>query len=213
MKKIIVLTFLATNITIVSAIAENSSDTSSLNSSDISNQASVQNFGFARYEKKNISKVQVYGPAVFEGTTVTETAQISGPMNAEDARFKNLVVNGPCNLKGSFINEAVLNGPVKVQKVTVTGKIEINGPLKARDSHFKGPISIAARKITFEGSDATNLELRTSRNAEDKKGQIVILKNSIISGNITFEEGNGKVFLTRGSKVKGQVKGGQLIEK
>jgi len=213
MKKIIALTFLAANVMSFAATAGDSSDTSSPNDNDLSNQGSVQIFGPARYGKQNLSKVQVYGPAVFEGTTVAETAQIFGPMNAEDAKFKTLVVNGPCNLKSSSIHEAALNGPVKVRKVTVTGKIEINGPLMARDSHFKGPISIAARKITFEGSDAISLELRASHNSDDKKGQIVILKNSIISGNIMFEQGNGKVYLMRGAKVKGQVKGGQIIEK
>lgn len=199
MKKFIIITFLTADVLSLAALPQV--------------DAATQSYGPAYYEKQDLADVEAYGPTSFDGTTVTGKVKIYGPLNAKNVNFKILEVNGPCKVKDSHIHEAAINGPVNVEKVTFEGKVQINGPLTARDSNFKGPLSVAARKVMLEKSHAKSIEIQANNNADDKKGQVVILKESVVEGDIKFVKGNGKVIALRGSKVKGKVEGGQLIEK
>lgn len=199
MKKFMIITFLTADVLSLAALSQV--------------HAATQSYGSARYEKQNLTDVEVYGSASFDGSTVTGKATIYGSLNARDAKFKALEVNGSCKAKDSHIHDAEVNGSANFEKVTADGKIEINGSLTAKNSTFKGPLSIAARKATLEKSTAKSIEMGVSDNLDEKKGEILVLKDSIIEGNVKFLGGHGKVIALRGSKVKGKVEGGQLIEK
>lgn len=135
------------------------------------------------------------GMVNLNGTIVTGSAIINGLLNAEDASFHSLDVNGSANLI----------------QCTINGITEIKGSLSASSTKFQRELEVYSSSVRFINSKASgDLHIHHT----DSKKQIVYLDNfSEVSGNIIFDDGEGEVVLRGQSKIGGKVIGGQMASK
>lgn len=170
-------------------------------------------YGPVTLSNKEFDHLNAKGPTTLEGVTVTGPLEVFGPLTIKDSKIKNLTVMGPLTAKKLTMVSGEINGPVKLDRSQVEGKITINGPLTAEECKFKDTIDIATTKMTLEHSTATHIHVRKNDSWLDKPQKIYLTSKTIVNGDITFEAGNGLVYLKKGSTLKGEVKGGKKIEK
>lgn len=178
----------------------------------MSKGSSLKSYGPTSFEEKTIEgSVTVYGPASFKGVTVNASTQVMGPMVAEKSFFQTIHVDGPLSLKMCEIKNGLVNGPVEMSSCKVGETIEINGPLFASATEFNGDISIATNELTLQGQTKTkNIFIRTIQ--EDKEQKVYLKDWALVGGDIAFESGKGKVFISEGAKITGQISGGILVK-
>lgn len=158
---------------------------------------------------KNIEAdtLTVKGPSNFENLTVNESSQFFGPVHGENGRLGNLTTKGPISGKNLIVNKLDVRGNVSVTRMEVKQNAEIRGALVAVDSKFRD-LTIYADEIILEDVKMGNLLVKS----EGTKVQNLILKGkTVISGNVTFEGGNG-VIVKEGTSaiIKGNLQGGKL---
>lgn len=133
------------------------------------------------------------GMVSINGTTITGGTQVNGLLNAEDANFSSLDVNGSAKLVQCTINEAAT----------------IKGSLSASSTKFGNTVDIYSSETRFINSKVSN-DLHIGHT--DAKKQVVYLDNfSEVLGNIIFDDGNGEVIIRGKSKIGGKVIGGHTI--
>lgn len=170
-------------------------------------------FGPTYLENKKLDSISIAGPASLEGVTVRDTTSVMGPAKMRDSNLNTLSISGPLNARKVTLKTLTANGPVRFERVTVDGKVTINGSLNAEESNFKDSISIAADKIIFDHSMAENIQVRKNSSWLEKPQRVILTNKTIVKGDITFEAGNGIVVLSKGAALKGEVKGGKIVER
>src|SRR5688500_12975623 len=89
--------------------------------------------------------------------------------------------------------------------------LTITVPLFADESHFKGPISIITDKMTLDQSTAKDIQIHKNSNWLEKSQRVTLTNRTVVKGNITFEAGNGIVYIKKGAILDGEVKGGKKV--
>lgn len=145
--------------------------------------------------KGTVGNLSGNGMVTVNGTTVEGATEINGMLNADDANFASLNVNGSVMLIQCVVNQSA----------------EIKGTLKASSSKFEKSLDIFSSSIRLINSKINeNLHIHHT----DNKTQEVFLENSSeVSGDIVFDDGHGKVYVKGGSKIGGNVIGGEVINK
>lgn len=135
------------------------------------------------------------GMVTVNGTTVSGTTLVNGLLNADDASFFSLEVNGSARLAQCTINDVV----------------SIKGSLIASSTKFEKTLEIYSSEIRFINSKvSSNLHFGHT----DSGKQVVYLDNfSEVAGDIIFDDGQGKVILRGQSKVGGKIIGGYIVPK
>ncbi len=129
------------------------------------------------------------------GTTVLGATIVNGLLNAEDANFLSLEVNGS----------------VKLIQCTINDASSIKGSLTASSTKFEKTLEVYSNETRFINSKVSN-DLHLGHT--DSKKQVVYLDNfSEVSGDIIFDDGEGEVILRGQSKIGGKVIGGQTTLK
>lgn len=135
------------------------------------------------------------GMVTVNGTTVSGETLVNGVLNADDANFFSLEVNGSAKLTQCTINDVA----------------SIKGSLTASSTKFEKKLEIYSSETRFINSKVNN-ELHLGHTDSGK--QVVYLDNfSEVSGDIIFDDGNGEVIVRGQSKIGGKVIGGQVISK
>lgn len=120
---------------------------------------------------------------------VDQDVTISGAIEADDIQIKgNLIVNGSSILQNASIGK----------------KTVINGFLEASNSTF-ADVQASTREIVFKNSTVNSIMICKPSPSEQHKVQTVVLNNTIILGNITFEKAGGKVIADNGTVIKGLI--------
>lgn len=133
------------------------------------------------------------GMVTVNGTTISGITQVNGLLNAEDANFFSLEVNGSVKLTQCTINDAA----------------NIKGSLTASSTKFEKTLEVYSSETRFINSKVSN-DLHLGHT--DSKKQVVYLDNfSEVSGDIIFDDGEGEVILRGQSKIGGKVIGGHTI--
>lgn len=144
------------------------------------------------YDEK-LNEIVVNGSTDFEGTTV-QKATINGSLDARKATIGTLVVNGSAYLEESVVeHDATINGVLETSKTTLQ------------------KLFIASREVILSETTATDIVMRKDPVAKVQK--IKLRKGAQITGSITFESGNGEVWLSDDSSILGNVKGGKTLRK
>lgn len=148
------------------------------------------------------TSLSVEGPLTFQKLEISGKASVNGPVKGDEGKFDQLVIRGPFeakNIKGRTLDTW---GPVSLTDANITGNVKITGPLKAKRSQFKD-IAVAGSS-SLEDVSVDNITF-------NKDKTLTLSGKTIVSGNITFESGNGEV-IVKGDNViiKGQIKGGEL---
>jgi len=142
-----------------------------------------------------VDNLQGSGTVVVNGTTVSGSTVVNGLLNADDANFNSLEVNGSVKLTQCTVNDIAI----------------IKGSLAASSTKFQKSMKVYSDKTRFINSKV-NGDLRLYHT--DSKNQIVYLDNySEVTGDIIFDDGAGEVILRGKSKIGGKVVGGQVISK
>lgn len=135
------------------------------------------------------------GMVSVNGTTIEGPTHINGMLTADDASFASLNVNGS----------------VSLMQCSVNTEADIKGSLKASSSKFESSLDIYSGSTRFINSKVNN-NLHV-HHTDTKNQEVYLDNNSEVGGDIVFDDGHGKVYLRGGSKVVGNVIGGELINK
>lgn len=145
--------------------------------------------------KGTVDSLSGNGMVTVNGTTVEGATKINGMLNADDANFARLNVNGSVVLIQCVVNHGA----------------EIKGSLKATSSKFEKSLDIfssSTRLISSKVNENLNIHHTDNRTQE-----VFLENNSEVKGDIVFDDGHGKVYVRDGSKIGGNVIGGEIINK
>lgn len=157
-------------------------------------ESTIVNSG--NYGSETLESIQGIGLVRLNGTSITNSVQVTGSLIAQNAHIGTLAVSGEANLTGAVIK----NGG------------SVMGSLQATRSTFEQPITLLMQKAVFTASRLEGITVQ--RDSAFKGKQVIELKQgSVINGPIHFESGKGEVVVYPGCKVLGQVTGGQIVKK
>ncbi len=146
------------------------------------------------------------GPVVCAGSS-SERVSVNGPLTVSSTKIESVSVNGPLKVTGSSIGSGSVAGSVDA-KNTRLGKFTVSGNIDMQNSSIED--------ITLSGSahfyHVKVDNIIASGSSHCSNGSRIYLSNSsVVSGNITFTNGNeGKVFVSKDSKILGKVSGGTI---
>lgn len=133
------------------------------------------------------------GMVSVNGTTITGPTNINGLLTGDDASFTSLQVNGS----------------VSLFQCTINLDADIKGSLKASSTKFENSLNIFSNSTRLINTRINeNLHVH---HTESLTQEVYLDNNSEVGGDIIFDDGQGKVILRGGSKIKGTVKGGEVI--
>ncbi|MCC5792136.1 MAG: hypothetical protein JJT82_05945 [Legionellaceae bacterium] len=145
--------------------------------------------------KGTVGSLSGNGMVTVNGTTVEGATDVNGMLNADDAHFASLNVNGSVILIQCIVNQGA----------------EIKGSLKATSSKFEKSLDIFSSSIRLINSKINeNLQVH---HTDNKSQEVFLENNSEVSGDIVFDDGHGKVYIRGSSKIGGNVIGGEIITK
>lgn len=154
------------------------------------------------------SEESAFGCAGFVHTQTAKSSEgedvsVNGALSLHDRALRNLTVNGVATLNNVSLHRLTVNGPIEASQVTVTGDTIVNGPLQATGSRFDA-ITASTTSLRLEHSFARSITIRPSA---FRQQQIVTLDDTIVEGQVIFEQGDGRVQLKGNATVKGGVVG------
>ncbi len=163
--------------------------------------------GNQSFKNSQFKSLTAYGTLNFDNIIIDETLKVDGAANGKILACKAFHVNGALNVQNLKSSEAIVKGAFNGEDVVITGKTIIEGELNAKNSSFQD-IEIKSTKSSLDDSTAHNILVNPTKN----KPQKIILKgNTVISGDIVFEAGDGEVHVGDKVKIKGHVKGAKVI--
>ena len=143
--------------------------------------------------KGHVTDLSGNGMVTVNGTTITDATSINGLLKANDASFGSLQINGTATLTQCIINDLA----------------DFKGTVTAISSHFKQALEIYSSLSRFSN---TKIEDSIHVHHTDNPKQVIHLeKNSVVSGDIIFDDGHGEVIVRGKSSISGKVIGGEII--
>lgn len=151
--------------------------------------------GAANLSNQSCKNLRVNGAASLEKITVSEEARVNGAADLIDCECGTLRVNGAANF----------------DKVQVRGVTRVNGAGNFERSQLHD-LELSGKKFHFEDCKVQgDIFIQESSFFFTSKNQSIRLKDTIIEGDITFESGNGKVYLKGSSQVNGKIIGAEVL--
>lgn len=150
--------------------------------------------GSANLEHDSYISLIVHGSADLEDVKISKDLDVNGSLKAEDCTFKEVVVHGA----GSF------------EECKISGLIRVLGSADFDDCKLK-KVEITSSSTEFEECKVSEILMKKNSSILNSS-QKVTLKDTVVSGDVTFEQGNGIVVLKDGAKVKGKVVGGKIVK-
>lgn len=170
-------------------------------------------YGSTYLKEESISSLTIHGPAVMERTTILETIEVNGTLNASKSQVNRLIVNG--NLSGFELNlkNGKINGTAKLSNSIILETLMVYGLLNANDCDFKSSVVVDSSETFFIKSNIQDITiLNNSSNSVDQK--VYLKDHSKVGGKITFKSGVGEVIVSGYSTVTpSQVVGGKIINR
>ncbi len=145
--------------------------------------------------KGSVNELSGNGMVTVDGTTIADTTMVNGLLKANNAEFGSLEVHGTATLSACIIHDVA----------------DFKGTVTASSSRFKNLLDIYSNLSRFVN---TKIENNIHVHHTDNPKQVVHLeKNSVVSGDIIFDDGHGEVVLRGQSSITGKVIGGEIIYK
>jgi cytoskeletal protein CcmA (bactofilin family) len=148
----------------------------------------------------------------------------NGPTTCDKGRVTDIEVNGPLTINGTVIEKVVVNGPVK-GKTTTISSIKINGTGNFVQSSI-GELSIygvlTSHTDNFNNINASGTLKFTNSNVKgsitmlgnmplNDMNKVYLYDNTIINGDIKFENYAGNVYKVKNAQILGKVINGKII--
>jgi len=157
----------------------------------------------------------IYGVAKLTNV-IAEQVEVQGTATLHAVEARNMNINGAVTAQNVKISENImLNGSVLLDNTQVMGSTHINGALEAKKSVLHD-IDIATEKIVLQDCQVGTITMKKNRpgynflGINTTKTQVVELDNTIVNGNIIFEEDGGVVILKNNAQIKGTVTRGVI---
>ena len=151
--------------------------------------------GSANIKGNTLKNLTVNGSATIKEVTVSEDTKINGSVKLKESDLGSLTVNGSADLKS----------------VTVKGLVVIYGSGDFKDSQFQD-LELGGTRFDFTDTKvAGNIHVEPA-GFFAKKEQLLVLNDTIVSGNIVFDSEKGIVELQGSSEITGEVVGGVITE-
>ncbi len=164
--------------------------------------------GSAKLSNHSFENLTVSGSANLKDLKIDKDLVVSGSVTAVNMTADNISVSGSASLEKIKVkNNLEVSGSISGSNVTVTGKTKVSGGMTISEGDFSD-IEISAKRLKLVNSKAHNILLLDSDSKQKLK-----LKNSIVSGDVIFESGEGEIYLDNNSKILGKVEGGNIIAK
>lgn len=166
--------------------------------------------GSARLSEIRANSLTVKGSLDFKRLNVTGDTKVLGACSGEESDFKNLAIQGTFwGAKIRIVNLQV-DGEVAIEDFTLNGEVNIKGPLKAKNGSFNNIDAVNA-PIALYNVTVNNINVK--KDNTNNRNEVKLAGNTVVSGNITFESGEGIVFIRdKTAQLKGKVIGGKIKE-
>lgn len=150
----------------------------------------------------------VYGSAAFKNI-ICKNADIYGEFYAEHVTIHGkLSVTGAAAIKHSVIKRsASIQGSLEAVDVTFNETVKVLGALTAQKVNFTKTLTLTG-SLDLENCTTTDIIIKNDKRSADK---IVLHGDTIVMGDITFESGQGKVYVYDTAQITGKVIGGVVI--
>lgn len=158
----------------------------------------------------NAKSVTVTGNLTFNNLEVTGNVKVTGPIDdSYNLKCNKLQVIGPINVQKIECNAITITGAIKLEKIEVFGDAVMTGSIEIKEGQFRD-LKLASNEMRLEKVKVDNITVKKpSKNGPQK--QVLYLKASTqVTGNVTFESGQGTVFIEGGSKVDGKINGASV---
>lgn len=189
--------------------------------------------GNSNLNQISADSLTVKGPLNFSRIKIKGDTNVEGATSGEEADFNNLAVRGSFWATKVEIQNLKVDGEAALENFKVRGKVDINGPLKAKNGDFFKDINAAHTPIALYNVTVDNINVKnsspgdvdynntsktgntsntnTNGNTNNDDNVVKLAGNTVVNGNITFESGNGIVFIRdKTVQFKGKVIGGKI---
>ncbi len=160
---------------------------------------------FLKHQKFN--DLTTNGSLEFSDLTITGKFVSHGSVIGTKLTCNHFSNSGSLQVKDFKASHGIVEGALYGEHIVVLENLKISGECDVSKSKF-GTIEINSDTATFEDSEIANIIVKFAN-----KSQKIILKGkTIVAGNIIFESGYGKIYLSSKTKIIGKVKGAELIK-
>lgn len=150
--------------------------------------------GLCEYGNETVANITCYGKAVLNGTTVTGS----------------LTVMGPLLIKGGTVNELNVKGPLTTIGSHVLGDTVVYGPIKAIDSNYQGNVTDYTDFMSVENSQFAQTVVINS-DSDNHDAKLKVGDHSTLSKGVRFAKNKGVVEADQNSQILGEISNGQVI--
>ncbi|MCH1429452.1 MAG: hypothetical protein GWP59_08975 [Chlamydiales bacterium] len=151
--------------------------------------------GYHNIQREVIEDLDFKGSIDLEGVEVKKTTKVQGAAKIEGGRFLDLIVSG------------VLD----VEDAKIQGNTEVIGELDAESTEFQQQLMFTGEELELKSSTANDIVIKVNGSKKHIQ-RLHIKEGSKVSGNITFESGNGEVVIDEESSFSGNLEGGKIVE-
>lgn len=182
-----------------------------LSGTHIDNGLSVT--GNVQADNTEVGSVNITGNTVSSHMLVHNALRTIGIFHVDNSQFDSKAtitgdVQGGHNV---FNADTSMTGDVTLSSETFKGLSTITGKVYAELSQFSGVLTLNACQAEFSQSSTSQIQMTRQRDCPDDVEKLYLKAKTIVNGNITFTGGNGQVYLSKDSLIKGQVTGGTVI--
>lgn len=174
-------------------------------------------FGAKTLQNTKLRNFVGYGDIALYDSAVSGTATIYGDMQTNNVKINDTIIYGSAQLHDTDVkNKLSIYGEAFLSNSKINGSSTIFGTIASDNTIFKGDINATTSKFTLLNSQTKGINIQQlntvigSKNANKNPQTIRIIGNSIINGDIVFEQGGGIVELGKHAKVNGKIKGALL---
>jgi cytoskeletal protein CcmA (bactofilin family) len=161
----------------------------------------------------DIAAANITGNVIADHMLIQGNYEAIGNTRTTNAEFRSTVhiigdVHGSNDI---FSGQSKMIGSVKLSHDMFKLGAEFTGKMYAEESEFAAPIRIDSCLAEFYHSKSSHIELSAQKHCSGEIQKLYLYDKSQVRGNVTFQGGNGKIYLSKDSAVLGQVIGGVIV--
>lgn len=159
------------------------------------------------------------GCRIINGSFEVSQCAVSEPLKINgSARLGNntivktsMIVNGQLEAVGARIEDELwVSGAADISSSALIRKSHFSGNLTARDCQFSDSLTLRLHHASFVNCQINSAifnDLPYVKTAQ----KLRLSGGCVVNGDITFESGNGEVWIDKSSTIHGHVRGGKII--
>lgn len=149
-----------------------------------------------------LDKYYAFHDVSLVNTDIAKELVVNGTLTATNSRLNKVSINGKATIANSVVNDDIfINGKLTIDKVVIKKNLIGHGELVANNSQII-TIDMEAKSIILNDTTVSSIRAR-----EFKNTTIYLRNGSVVTGDIIFDTGRGRVIIDKESKVKGSITG------